>query len=889
MNSPTLITKTPSPKRSLSYGYTATLIVLLLLILGSGGIHYWLTQAQAAYATRSAFNSRQLAATQTVALLATRWANSSNSTERLALRQSLQEHVTLLEQTHNDLLNGNPALGLPAAGAQSAALEALYRTEPVQLDKRTRDYIGKAKSLLLASNDALSPAQPELAELVNSAAALPSALELALNHAVVAEQTLAMQLRNYSFIEWGFTLSLLLAVTLLIFRPLVKRSEELMRQKTHLQNQLDNVFNTVGEAIVTMDIDSQIVRVNQEVELIWNYTAHELVGQRIQILFSPRYRDSRYDASDIRVVGRRTELEGMKRDGTIFPLEIHVTKTSADGKVLFTGAMRDISERKRTEAKIQYQLETIQALYTSAQKLAASLDTASLAADITRTCVELFGARMAWLGRAEDDGTVRLLDQCPASARLPQQITAHWDAPSDADNADPIGRAIRSGQPIVDAELNHAADSYPWRKAAFLAGFRSMAAVPLISRDRPFGALTLYHEQAHFFTPERIEFFQNYAHQAAAALENARLFADDHRRLERMQALRAVDAAIRASLDLSVTLNIVLDQVITHLKVDAAVVLLFDPQMQMLSHASNRGFIYNTITRSRLRLGRGHAGTAALERRLISVPNLNDTPDDPTRTPLYAGENFIAYVAVPLIAKGNVKGVLEIFQRAVLKTDSEWQEFLEALAAQTAIAIDNATLFAELQHSNDELKLAYDSTLEGWSRAVDLRDQDTEAHTRRVTDMAVQLAHLIGLSNEEIVHIQRGALLHDIGKMGIPDNILLKPSKLTDEEYEIMKRHPQYAFDMLYPIAFLRPALDIPYCHHEKWDGTGYPRGLKGEQIPLAARIFAVVDVWDALAFDRPYRRAWPLEKVMEHIQSQAGTHFDSRVVNIFIRLLRGE
>jgi PAS domain S-box-containing protein len=714
-------------------------------------------------------------------------------------------------------------------------------------------------------------------------------LELALNQSVAEEQALAMQLQNYGFIELGLTLVVLVGIALLIFRPLVKRIEATMRQMVNLQNQLDNVFNTVGEAIITMDLDSQIVRVNQEVELIWGYKTNELINQRIQSLFSPRYRDSRYDASDIRGIGRRTELEGMKKDGTIFPLEVHITKTSVDGKVLFTGAMRDISERKQAETKIQYQLETIQALYTSAQKLSASLDTASLAADITRTCVELFGARMAWLGRAEDDGSVRLLDQCPASARLPQQISAHWDAPSDADNADPIGRAIRSGQPIVDAELSHPTDLYPWRKSAFISGFRVMASVPLISRDRPFGALNLYHEQANFFTPERLEFFQNYAHQAAAALENARLFADDHRRLDRMQALRAVDAAIRASLDLGLTFNIVLDQVITHLGVDAAVVLLFDPQMQTLAHAANRGFLYHSITRSRLRLGRGHAGQAALERRLISIANLNEVPDDPTRTPLFAGENFVTYYAIPLIAKGNVKGVLEIFHRTALKTDSEWQEFLEALAAQAAIAIDNATLFAELQHSNDELKLAYDSTLEGWSRAVDLRDQDTEAHTRRVTDMAVQLAHTMNMSTEEILQIYRGALLHDIGKMGIPDDILHKPAKLTEDEYAVIKRHPQYAFDMLYPISFLRPALDIPYCHHEKWDGTGYPRGLKGEQIPLSARIFAIVDVWDALAFDRPYRRAWSLEKVTEHIQSQSGTHFDPRVVNIFIHLLRGE
>src|SRR5581483_9371106 len=131
--------------------------------------------------------------------------------------------------------------------------------------------------------------------------------------------------------------------------------------------------------------------------------------------------------------------------------------------------------------------------------------------------------------------------------------------------------------------------------------------------------------------------------------------------------------------------------------------------------------------------------------------------------------------------------------------------------------------------------------------------------------------------------VRRGALLHDIGKMGVPDNILLKPGKLTDEEWEIMRRHPQYAFDLLTPISYLRRSLDIPFCHHEKWDGTGYPRGLKGEEIPLVARIFAVVDVWDAVTSDRPYRPAWTKDQALKHIQEQSGSHFDPRVVRTFL------
>ena len=182
--------------------------------------------------------------------------------------------------------------------------------------------------------------------------------------------------------------------------------------------------------------------------------------------------------------------------------------------------------------------------------------------------------------------------------------------------------------------------------------------------------------------------------------------------------------------------------------------------------------------------------------------------------------------------------------------------------------------FIDLQNVNKELFQAYDKTIEGWSRALDLRDKETEGHTQRVTEMTVKLAKAMGINDSEIVHIRRGALLHDIGKMGVPDAILHKPGPLNDEEWKIMRQHPQLAYDMLSPIAYLKPALDIPYCHHERWNGKGYPRGLKGEEIPLAARIFAVVDVWDALASDRPYRAAWPKEKVLEYIRVRIGTAF---------------
>lgn len=280
------------------------------------------------------------------------------------------------------------------------------------------------------------------------------------------------------------------------------------------------------------------------------------------------------------------------------------------------------------------------------------------------------------------------------------------------------------------------------------------------------------------------------------------------------------------------------------------------------------------------------AGRAAALRRTIVVPDLRESRDAEGSLGFESGA-FVTGGATPLIAKGEVRGVLEVYGRERLTPGRDWLDFLEALAGQAAIAIESAAAFEDLQAVNTDLRLAQEATIEGWSRAMDLRDHETEGHTLRVTDMTLQLARAAGTSEPELVHVRRGALLHDIGKLGVPDHVLFKPGPLTDDEWALMRKHPDYAYEMLLPISYLRPALDIPYCHHERWDGSGYPRGLRGEAIPRAARLFAVVDVWDALRSDRPYRGAWPEERVLDHIRSRAGSDFDPEAVEMFLEVVR--
>lgn len=357
-------------------------------------------------------------------------------------------------------------------------------------------------------------------------------------------------------------------------------------------------------------------------------------------------------------------------------------------------------------------------------------------------------------------------------------------------------------------------------------------------------------------------------------------------KIEQLSSLHAIDLAISSNTDLRITLGIVSGHMIRQLNVDALNVLLLNPHSLMLTYTFGQGFRSLQQSRVSLRLGEGQAGRAALERRTIFIADLPANLADFSNPRLLEGEDFKSYVCVPLIAKGEVKGVLGLFKRTQLEPDDAWFDFLQVLAGQTAIAIDNNALFNDLQRSNLELTLAYDATIEGWSRALELRDSDTEGHTWRVTQMVIGLAQSLGLSDSEIMQIRRGALLHDIGKMGVPDDILNKPGPLTADEWEVMRRHTQYAYEMLKPIEYLHAALDIPYCHHEKWDGTGYPRGLAGEDIPLAARIFAVLDVYDALTSDRPYRKAWTKEDALRYIRDEAGKRFDPKVVDKFLSII---
>jgi putative nucleotidyltransferase with HDIG domain len=446
-----------------------------------------------------------------------------------------------------------------------------------------------------------------------------------------------------------------------------------------------------------------------------------------------------------------------------------------------------------------------------------------------------------------------------------------------------VGRAMERGAPFVAREFKNISFITEENRELIPADMGGVC-LPLRAAQQAVGAMFINVFLPRELTGGELRVLNALTEIGGDAIHRMQLHELTLQQLNRLEALHKIEMAISGSLDLRVTLSVVLDQAIKQLEIDAADVLLVERGTGRLKFGAGRGFRTNGIEASDLRLGEGFAGRAALDQQILHVDDLTANKDAFVRHTLLADEKFISYYGVPLVSKGEVKGVLEIFHRSTLRPSIEWLNFLDALGRQTGIAIDDALLFEDLQRSNFDLEIAYDATIEGWSYALDLRDKETEGHTLRVTEMTIQLAQAMGLSQDQILHMRRGALLHDIGKMGVPDHILLKPGKLTQEEWEIMSKHPIYAYDMLRRIPYLHRALEIPYSHHEKWDGTGYPRGLSGNQIPLVARIFSVIDVWDALTSDRPYRAGWSKERAIEYIREQGGKHFDPKIVEVFLQ-----
>jgi PAS domain S-box-containing protein len=612
--------------------------------------------------------------------------------------------------------------------------------------------------------------------------------------------------------------------------------------------------------------------VNQKMFQLFGYSGAETpVGRPFVDYFGPPYREEMLERTRRRRLGLPvpTEFEsvGLRRDGAQFPMQVASADVELSDGPAIISFVTDISELKQHEREV----EAIAALSAA---LRSAVSRAEMLPVILDQVMELFQASGAILAAPDPSGNDLLVE----FARGEGEKVAHVRIPAGSGVP---GQVIQSGQPY----LNNAANEDPlFQMRDQFQNVRALAGVPLIVKGSPIGAL-LVGRQTDFSAAD-LRLLISMADIAANALYRADLFDQTEQRLKYMTAIQQIDSAISSSLDLRVTFNVLLARTLEHLPADAADVLILDPHLHRLEYLSGRGFLTQAVESSSIKLGEGLAGRAALERRSVFIPDLAKATQPLRSAGQLAAERFVTYQALPLIAKGEVKGVLEVFYRTARTPIADALNLLETIAGQAAIAIDNAQLFQGLQRSNTELVLAYDDTIEGWAHALELRDNESQGHAQRVAELAVRLAARLGLRWEEQAQLHRGALLHDIGKMSVPDYILLKDTPLTEEETTILHQHPQLAFDMLSPIAYLRRALDIPYCHHERWDGSGYPRQLKGSQIPLAARIFTVVDVWDASISGRRNRVVISKEQALQHIREGAGTQFDPQVVEAFLKMM---
>jgi PAS domain S-box-containing protein len=652
-----------------------------------------------------------------------------------------------------------------------------------------------------------------------------------------------------------------------------KRSKLVQQQIQALAAENGNgILELISDGIVAFDQEMNYIYVNQRGGELLGRQPQELIGKNYWTEY-PEAKDTPFARAYARALTTQQTIVfedyyppwNRWFENRIYP--------SPHGIVIF---FSEITERKLAEQLLRSELQVLE-LISSGAPLAQVLEAIVLKIETlaprTRASILLLDPDGAHLRHG-------------AAPHLPPEYSRAIDGMPIGPQEGSCGTAMYHGKPVVvsDIETDPLWDKY--RELARQHGLRACWSTPVKNSDgRVLGSFAMYYPEPRSPAQSDFVLIERATHLAQIAIERKQAEERLQQQLKRISALHAIDLDILSSMDLASTLQSILERVTTQLEVDAAAVWLINPELDRLDLAAVRGFRRAEPLPQSRSLSQD-LPQALLEHHLVVIPDLSQSKRPFSELPHIEGEGFVSYHGVCLTAKERPKGLLEIFRRSLLRPSSEWQDFLKTLAGQVAIAIDNAQLLEELQRSNASLQQAYETTIEGWSRALDLRDKETEGHSLRVTETTLRLARAAGMTEEELVHLRHGALLHDIGKMGVPDYILLKPGKLSEQEWALMSQHPIFAYELLSPIEFLRPALAIPYCHHEKWDGTGYPRGLRGEEIPLAARLFAVVDVWDALISERPYREAWPREKALAYMQEQAGAHFDPEVVHLFLKFL---
>ncbi len=605
-----------------------------------------------------------------------------------------------------------------------------------------------------------------------------------------------------------------------------------------LAQQKSLILNAAGEGIIGIDPDGNHVFVNLAAAAMLGYDPAELIGLNSHAIWHHTHADGtpyppEACPSNIALQNgtpsRISDENFWRKDGTSFPVEYATTPIYEQEQI--TGAVItfvDITERKATEAKIAQSEKKYRELFR-----------------VNKDGISIFSV-------SAEQGPQRFVELNDAAHAILGYTKAEM---------------LRLTPKTLEPEATH--EQLRARQAELMTkGFTTFEAI-LAHKD----GRRLYTE----FTSQMIEY------EGSPAVMNIVHDVTDRKQREReMESIAVLSEALRAASNRVEMLPVIAGQIVNLISADAVTIEIIEPLTGDVIVEVAEG-VWKSLSGARQKPG---TGINAIISQTRQPYHTHDLQNDPNLTyPEWARDGVRGAAGVPLSAQEKLIGFIWVGRKTdILEADVR---FLAAIANFIANAIHRATLYEQTVKDAAELELAYNTTLAGWANALELRDYETKGHSLRVVERTVELARLMGVNEADLENIRRGALLHDIGKMGIPDAILLKKGKLDEKEWEIMRRHPQYAFNLLNQIKYLRSAIVIPYCHHEKWDGTGYPRGLKGQEIPFEARIFAIVDVWDALISDRTYRPAWSTERAMEYIRKQSGKQFDPAVVQAFLEICR--
>lgn len=638
------------------------------------------------------------------------------------------------------------------------------------------------------------------------------------------------------------------------------------------------LVQNASDLITLVDEEGIIRYQSPSIRSVLGYEPQDLLGIQVDRLVHPTdvkaFKKSMAKIIEDPGQTANGELRVRRRDGSYRHLEVHATNSLHDpaiGSIVVNA--RDTTERRRNAIVREAVLRVAASLRTAANR-------SEMPPIILGELQELLQA----------DSVALVMHDERRNQMVIERGVGAWKQMEGRRLARGDGSCWKVYDQREPLDIPNLADEGAFSDSKYASDEHAGLAVPLIVGDRVMGVIWL--ARKHRFDAEEIDIVSAVADMAANGLNRATLHEETIRHAEQMARITTLGQEMGQMLDESF-IHERLVQVSAEIVPDVSVVLLaryFASEQEFsLAYGLDNGAEIDVSEAPRLKLeppGHGQQSEVVRSKKPLIVDDFSEIyarhPEARRGDPPYP----LSGLYVPLVTRGEVLGVLQLQSLSKGRFTEKDAEIMTLVANTAAVALTNAQLFQETQATTVQLSLAYDSTLEGWAKALELRDQETEGHTRRVAEMTIRLALELGVPADQLTNIRRGALLHDIGKMGIPDEILLKPGPLSEEEWEIMRRHPVYARDMLAEVDYLRPALEIPYYHHERWDGSGYPEGLKGEEIPLCARIFAVVDVHDALSTDRPYREAWPAEKVLEYLRDNAGVLFDPTIAEAFLGLL---